>query len=166
MTAESGQIRPFRGTGEAGPHTNLTYLRDRRLTKRLGGELEAPELEFAGHDDGGFHDKTVKPFSKLFGESVLELSHGKARPFFLKAGRPCSLDLPPYLVFGDWIRRVDKILLKARTGPPSCKKRARCLRHNDSALCSLPGGGWRVRLIAQHNRGSSAYGGPYRRRAG
>lgn len=40
-------------------------------------------------------------------KSVLELSPPEAREFFLKAESYCSLDLPPYFVFGDLIKNVN-----------------------------------------------------------
>jgi hypothetical protein len=43
-------------------------------------------------------------------KSILELSHDEARNFFLKAESYCSLDLPPYIVFGSLIADVNGIL--------------------------------------------------------
>lgn len=42
--------------------------------------------------------------------SILDLSDDEARKFLLKPESYCSLDLPPYIVFGDLIDSVSKIL--------------------------------------------------------
>ncbi len=43
-------------------------------------------------------------------KSILDLSGDKARAFLLKPESYCSLDLPPYIVFGDLIDGVNKAL--------------------------------------------------------
>ena len=42
--------------------------------------------------------------------SILDLTHGEARTFLLKPESYCSLDLPPYIVFGDLINGVHQVL--------------------------------------------------------
>jgi RNA-directed DNA polymerase len=42
--------------------------------------------------------------------SILDLTHGEARTFLLKPEGYCSLDLPPYIVFGDLINGVHQVL--------------------------------------------------------
>ena len=42
--------------------------------------------------------------------SILDLTHGEARTFLLKPESYCSLDLPPYIVFGELINGVYKVL--------------------------------------------------------
>lgn len=42
--------------------------------------------------------------------SILDLTHGEARTFLLKPECYCSLDLPPYIVFGDLINGVHQVL--------------------------------------------------------
>jgi hypothetical protein len=44
--------------------------------------------------------------------SVLEMTHGEARRFFLKPQSYCNFDLPPYITFGEVLRVVHKHLLK------------------------------------------------------
>lgn len=43
-------------------------------------------------------------------QSILDLTHGEARTFLLKPESYCSLDLPPYIVFGDLINGVHQVL--------------------------------------------------------
>lgn len=43
-------------------------------------------------------------------QSILDLTHGEARTFLLKPECYCSLDLPPYIVFGDLINGVHEVL--------------------------------------------------------
>lgn len=42
--------------------------------------------------------------------SILDLTHGEARTFLLKPESYCSLDLPPYIVFGELINGVHTVL--------------------------------------------------------
>ena len=42
--------------------------------------------------------------------SILDLTHGEARTFLLKTESYCSLDLPPYIAFGDLINGVHRLL--------------------------------------------------------
>ena len=43
-------------------------------------------------------------------KSILDLSGDEARAFLLKPESYCSLDLPPYIVFGDLIDGVNTVL--------------------------------------------------------
>ncbi|HQT82399.1 MAG: reverse transcriptase [Ferrovum sp. 37-45-19] len=63
--------------------------------------------------------KSVAPKNR----SILECSCEDARRFFLKPENYCSLDLPPYIAFGDMLSDVDRILSdkqlsKLRCSPP------------------------------------------------
>ena len=42
--------------------------------------------------------------------SILNLSHDEAREFLLKEESYCNFDLPPYITFGDILKKVDRFL--------------------------------------------------------
>ena len=56
------------------------------------------------------HSKSRASASSPTRRSILELSASKARKFFLKEESYNTLDLPPYIVFGDLIAGVNQFL--------------------------------------------------------
>ena len=67
------------------------------------------------------NDKTPSP-EYSHRRSILDLTHDEACTFLLKPESYCSLDLPPYIVFGDLINGVHQVL--------DSKKLADCRRSN------------------------------------
>lgn len=55
-------------------------------------------------------NKNTLPNNNSNRRSILDLTHEEARTFFLKPESYCSMDLPPYIVFGDLINSVHQEL--------------------------------------------------------
>jgi hypothetical protein len=55
-------------------------------------------------------NKNTLPNNNSNRRSILDLTHAEARTFFLKPESYCSMDLPPYIVFGDLINSVHQEL--------------------------------------------------------
>ncbi len=63
--------------------------------------------------------------------SILDLTYNEARTFLLKPESYCSLDLPPYIAFGDLINGVHQILDGKRLTDFKKKKQANPRDHDD-----------------------------------
>ena len=51
-----------------------------------------------------------KPYGSKKKQSVLNLSHSKARDFFIKHERYCNFDLPPYILFDPILKKINSFL--------------------------------------------------------